>query len=224
MGNELKNLLIVGLGVVLLTGCVQESSRTLPIQKVESAQAPYSGPRVAVSIGKFNNRSSFMRGVFADNNSEDRLGSQAQTILTAHLQQSQRFSVLDRTLLSETKQEAQLSGQAQKLRGAQFVMTGDVTEFGRKEVGDQQLFGILGRGRTQVAYSKVTINIINALTSEVAYSTQGAGEYSLSQREVIGFGGTASYDSTLNGKVLELAIRDAINNLVTDMDSGRWKP
>jgi curli biogenesis system outer membrane secretion channel CsgG len=220
----LKALLIAAIALGVLTGCVQENSRTLPIQKVESAQTPYSGPRVPVSIGKFNNRSSFMRGIFADSSSEDRLGSQAQTILTAHLQQSQRFSVLDRTLLSETKQEAQLSGQAQQLRGAQFVMTGDVTEFGRKEVGDQQLFGILGRGRTQVAYSKVTINIINTLTSEVAYSTQGAGEYSLSQREVIGFGGTASYDSTLNGKVLELAIRDAINNLVSDMDNGRWKP
>lgn len=220
----MKALLIVAIGLGVLTGCVQENSRTLPIQKVESAQTPYSGPRVPVSIGKFNNRSSFMRGIFADSSSEDRLGSQAQTILTAHLQQSQRFSVLDRTLMSETKQEAQLSGQAQQLRGAQFVMTGDVTEFGRKEVGDQQLFGILGRGRTQVAYSKVTINIINTLTSEVAYSTQGAGEYSLSQREVIGFGGTASYDSTLNGKVLELAIRDAINNLVSDMDNGRWKP
>jgi len=220
----LKALLIAAVGLGVLTGCVQENSRTLPVQKVESAQTPYSGPRVPVSIGKFNNRSSFTRGIFADSSSEDRLGSQAQTILTAHLQQSQRFSVLDRTLMSETKQEAQLSGQAQQLRGAQFVMTGDVTEFGRKEVGDQQLFGILGRGRTQVAYSKVTINIINTLTSEVVYSTQGAGEYSLSQREIIGFGGTASYDSTLNGKVLELAIRDAINNLVSDMNNGRWKP
>jgi len=52
---------------------------------------------------------------------------------------------------------------------------------------------------------------------------QGAGEYSLSQREVIGFGGTASYDATLNGKVMELAIRSAINRLVADMDAGRWK-
>ena len=220
----MKNAVVLGLSLALLAGCVQESSRTLPIQKVESAQVVYNGSRLPVSIGKFNNRSSFMRGVFADSASEDRLGSQAQTILTAHLQQSQRFSVLDRTLASETKQEAQLSGQAQQLRGAKFILTGDVTEFGRKEVGDQQLFGILGRGRTQVAYSKVTLNIVNTLTSEVVYSTQGAGEYSLSQREIIGFGSTASYDATLNGKVLELAIRDAINNLVTDLDGGRWKP
>jgi len=56
------------------------------------------------------------------------------------------------------------------------------------------------------------------------YSVQGAGEYSLSNREIIGFGGTASYDSTLNGKVLDLAIREAVNRLVEGVESGRWKP
>ncbi len=49
--------------------------------------------------------------------------------------------------MSETRQEAGLSGQAQKLKGADYVITGDVTEFGRKEVGDHQLFGILGKGK-----------------------------------------------------------------------------
>ena len=41
---------------------------------------------------------------------------------------------------------------------------------------------------------------------------------------MIGFGGTASYDSTLNGKVLDLAIREAVNVLVSNIDSGNWKP
>jgi curli biogenesis system outer membrane secretion channel CsgG len=104
------------------------------------------------------------------------------------------------------------------------VVTGDVTEFGRKEVGDQQLFGILGRGKEQIAYAKVSLNIVNISTSEVVYATQGAGEYSLSNREVIGFGGTASYDSTLNGKVLDLAIRDAVNKLSAAIDAGAWNP
>ena len=36
-----------------------------------------------------------------------------------------------------------------------------MTEFGRKEVGDRQLFGILGRGKTQVAYAKVNLNVVN---------------------------------------------------------------
>ena len=163
-----------------------------------------------------------MRGVFSDN--VDRLGSQAQTILVTHLQQSNRFSVLDRTNMSEIKEEAALKKQAQTLKGADYVVTGDVTEFGRKEVGDKQLFGILGRGRTQIAYAKVNLNIVNTLTSEVVFSSQGAGEYSLSEHEVIGFGSASGYDSTLNGKVLELAIRDAVNNLVSGIDGGAWRP
>jgi len=154
----------------------------------------------------------------------DRLGGQAKTILVTHLQQSNRFNVLDRDNMSEIAQESALSKKGQQLRGADYVVTGDVTEFGRKEVGDQQLFGILGRAKSQIAYAKVNLNIVNVRTSEVVYSTQGAGEYSLSNREVVGFGGTASYDSTLNGKVLDLAIREAVNRLVEGIDSGAWKP
>jgi curli biogenesis system outer membrane secretion channel CsgG len=218
----MKKLFLASLAILTLSACVQEGARTLPIQKVESAARPSAEPRVPVSIGKFNNRSSFMRGVFSNN--EDRMGSQAQTILTTHLQQSQRFSVLERNVMSEIKQEAEFKKQTQNIKGADYVITGDVTEFGRKDIGDKQLFGILGRGKTQVAYAKVNINIVNILTSEVVYSSQGAGEYSLSEREVIGFGSTAGYDSTLNGKVLDLAIRDAVNNLVTGIESGAWRP
>lgn len=218
----MKKIFTVSLLALALSACVQENARTVPIQKVEAAAQPSKAAKVPVSVGKFDNRSSFMRGVFS--NGEDRMGSQAQTILVTHLQQSQRFSVLDRSVMNEIKQEAALKKQTQNLKGADYVITGDVTEFGRKDVGDRQLFGILGRGKTQIAYAKVSLHIVNTLSSEVVHSTQGAGEYSLSEREVIGFGGTAGYDATLNGKVLDLAIRNAINTLVSNMDSGAWQP
>lgn len=208
-------------GFLLLAGCVTtETSRSIQVEKVHSAAAPYAGARIPMSVGKFDNRSSFMRGVFSDG--VDRLGSQAKTTLIAHLQQSQRFSVLDRDNMSETSQEAKLQGTAQTLRGASYVVTGDISEFGRKETGDRQLFGILGRGKSQTAYAKITLNIVNILTSEVVYSARGAGEYELSNREVIGFGGTAGYDATLNGKVLDLAMREAVENLVAAKDAGQW--
>ena len=213
-----SGLLVLG----LLSGCATEQSRTLEVAKVQSYQSSYSGARQPISVGKFDNRSSYMRGLFSDG--VDRLGGQAKTILITHLQQSNRFNVLDRDNMEEIRQESAIAQTAQQLRGADFVVTGDVTEFGRKEVGDHQLFGILGRGKTQVAYAKVNLNIVNVRTSEVVFSSQGAGEYSLSNREVIGFGGTASYDSTLNGKVLDLAIREAVNNLVNGIDSGAWRP
>ncbi|BEV16701.1 CsgG/HfaB family protein [Herbaspirillum sp. DW155] len=190
--------------------------------QVASAQQPYQGARSPIAVGKFDNRSSYLRGIFSDG--VDRLGGQAKTILITHLQQSNRFSVMDRDNMGELAQEAKLNKQAQSLKGANYVVTGDVTEFGRKETGDRQLFGILGRGKSQVAYAKVALNIVDVNTSQVVYSSQGAGEYSLDNREIVGFGGTASYDSTLNGKVLDLAIREAVQNLVAGIDSGAWKP
>lgn len=212
---------LVGLVVVIsVAGCATETSRSVQVEKVQAAQVAYTGVKVPVAIGKFDNRSNFMRGVFSDG--VDRLGSQAKTALIAHLQESQRFSVLDRDNLAEAKQEAQLQGAAQSLRGASYVITGDITEFGRKDVGDTQFFGVLGRGKTQVAYSKITLNVVNALTSEVVFSARGAGEYQLSNREVLGFGGTSGYDATLNGKVIDLAMREAVDQLAVGRDAGKW--
>ena len=207
---------------VLLQGCATESSQALAVAQVNSANSVYNGPRAPLVVGKFDNRSSFMRGLFSDG--VDHLGSQAKTILMTHLQQSKHFSVMDRDNMKEAEFESGLTGKQLKLKGAKYIVTGDVTEFGRKEVGDQQLFGLLGRGKTQVAYAKINLNMVNAETSEVTFSAQGAGEYALSNREIIGFGGTASYDSTLNGKVLDLAMREAVNRLVEGVDKGTWSP
>jgi curli biogenesis system outer membrane secretion channel CsgG len=211
-------------GVVLssLSGCATESHQAVAIEKPASAASPYQGPRHAIAVGKFDNRSTYLRGIFSDG--VDRLGGQAKTILVGHLQESGRFDVMDRDNMEEIAQEARLNGKQQTLKGAQFTITGDVVEFGRKETGDAQLFGILGEGKKQVAYSKVTLNVVDVLTSQVVYSVSGAGEYALSNREVLGFGGTAGYDSTLNGKVLDLAIREAVDHLVEGMSNGNWSP
>lgn len=221
MKSKIIPLVIVAALAGTLGGCATEESRSLVAPKTMASTQPSNGVRNPISIGKFDNRSSFLRGIFTDG--VDRLGSQAKTILITHLQQTNRFRVLDRENMTETREEAALNKSTQKLTGARFVITGDVTEFGRKEVGDRQLFGILGRGKQQIAYAKVALNVVDVQTSEVVFSSQGAGEYSLSNREVIGFGGTASYDSTLNGKVLDLAIRDSVDALVAGIDSGAWR-
>ncbi len=213
---------VVALGALLSAGCASESSRAVPVAQVATANQIYTGSRAPVAVGKFDNRSSYLRGIFSDG--VDRLGSQAKTILITHLQQSNRFNVLERDNLAELSQEAGFKKQVQHIRGADYIITGDVTEFGRKEVGDHQLWGLLGRGKKQIAYAKVSLNVVNIATSEVVYSSQGAGEYELSNREIIGFGGTASYDSTLNGKVLDLAMREAVQGLVLAIDRGVWRP
>ena len=222
---SLKRLRQVSAGLLLgLAGCATESHQALEPPKPAAAATAgaYRGPRSTLMVGKFDNRSSYMRGLFSDG--VDRLGGQAKTILIGHLQETGRFNIVDRENMDEIAREAKIRGQQQALKGADFALTGDVVEFGRKEVGDRQLFGILGSGKQQMAYSKVTVNVVNVLTSEVVYSVQGAGEYALSNREVLGFGGAAGYDSTLNGKVLDLAIREAINRLVEGVEQGKWTP
>lgn len=217
-------LVASGVVVLALSGCATETSRVVSATQTQAAIAQ-SMPipeqrRVAVSIGKFENQSAFMRGAFSDG--VDRVGNQAKTALIAHLTQTGRFTVMDRENMNEIRQEATIGGGAVSLRGARYVISGHVTEMGRKEVGDKQLFGILGRGKEQIAYAKVMINVTDVQTGAVIASAQGAGEVALGAREVLGFGGTAGYDSTLIGKVIDLAIRQAVDDLVKGLDSRRW--
>lgn len=213
---------LAALALGALGGCATETHQTVEVSKTVAASTAYNGPRSAISVGKFDNRSAYLRGIFSDG--VDRLGGQAKTILVGHLQETGRFNVLERENMAETADEAKLSGKRQTLRGADYVITGDVVEFGRKETGDQQLFGILGSGKKQTAYSKVTLNVVDVTTSQVVFTASGAGEYALSDREVIGFGGSSGYDSTLNGKVLDLAIREAVDRLVDGITKGTWQP
>ncbi|MHC5062583.1 MAG: CsgG/HfaB family protein, partial [Planctomycetota bacterium] len=146
-----------------LASCASESHRTVATETVATYGTDYSGPRTSMAIGKFQNSSPYMRGIFSAG--EDRLGNQAKTILKTHLSQTNRFSLVDRDNMKEIEREANISGADQQLMGARYVITGQVTEFGRKEVGDKALFGILGRGKTQVAYSKVSVNLVDVRTS-----------------------------------------------------------
>lgn len=217
-----KTIKSIGIGclIALCTACATESHREITPQTVETHGTSYQGTKYTLVVGNFQNRSTYLQGMFSTN--VDNLGNQAKTILKTHLQQTNRFSVVDRDNMSGLETEAKIAGVNQALKGANYAVSGDVTEFGRKVTGDQQLFGILGSGKKQTAYAKVALNIVDVRTSEIIYSTQGAGEYVLSNREIVGFGGTAGYDATLNGKVLNFAITEAVNNMVRDLQNGVW--
>lgn len=206
--------------MVMFSGCAKETHQVVQTQSVATYNTSYNGPRYPLVVGKFANRTTYMNGIFSDGN--DRLGSQAKTILKTHLAQTNRFTLMDRENMAEITRESKISGNSQKLKGARLVVTGEVTEFGRRVTGDRELFGIFGQAKKQTAYAKVSLNIVNVQTSEIIYAVQGAGEYNLSNREVLGFGGTAGYDATLTGKVLNFAIIDVVNKLVDGLERGEW--
>ena len=97
---------------LLLSGCAKESSRSLEVAKVTTWNTPYHGARSPISVGKFDNRSSYMNGVFSDG--VDRLGNQSKTILITHLQQTGRFNVLDRSNMAELQNEASIKEPARR--------------------------------------------------------------------------------------------------------------
>ena len=220
--NPNQSLLTALLGLLLVAGCATETHQAVAPTHTASAGTAYTGARYTLAVGKFDNRSAYLRGIFSDG--VDRLGSQAKTILKTHLQETNRFVVVDRANMDEIKREAEIRSADQALKGAHVVLTGDVTEFGRKTTGDVALFGILGAGKKQVAYAKVALNVVDVRTSEILFSAQGAGEFALSNREILGTGGTAGYDATLNDKVLDLAIREAVERLVEGLQAGAWQP
>jgi curli biogenesis system outer membrane secretion channel CsgG len=214
-------VLVAAAGLLFLAcvGCsTTESSKRLETQTVATSGTPYSGPKHRVVIGHFENRSPYTRGIFSDG--VDRLGMQAEQILKTNLSQSGRFIVMDRVNMPELETESAFSGTTQKITGGEMVITGAVTEFGRKEDGAKG--SIFGRTRHQVAHCKVQLSVVDVKTSQVIFSEQGAGEYDLGSGDVLGFGSAASYDATLNDKVLNLAMIEVVDKLVAAMESGKW--
>src|SRR5882757_9677277 len=100
------------LSLAFIAGCATESHQALEVTKPAAAStaAGYAGTRAGLAVGNFDNRSTYMRGIFSDG--VDRLGGQAKTILISHLQETGRFNVLDRDNMAGLAEEAKLSGKA----------------------------------------------------------------------------------------------------------------
>ncbi len=207
---------LLPLPFLALFACATTESRRVPVEQVRTASTPYNGPRTSIIVGGFTNRTPYLTGVFAEGG--DRLGNQSRSILKTHLDQSQRFDLMERSLSAETAQEAQLAGQVQHKIGARLVIAGEISELGQRDSSSQAFFGILGRSREMLAYAKVSLQVVEVATERVLFSVQGSGEVALDTAHFLGFGSSAAYDTTLTDKVLNLAITDAVEKLVAAYD------
>lgn len=219
---HMKSLLcFLFLLLVSLPGCAaRETHRALHPEELPSSVSSADIDPITVVVGEFVNRSTYMNGIFAD--SSDRLGQQAKQILVTHVSSNPRITVVDRRNMETLREEARYSGKKQQFAGADAVITGAVTEFGRKETGTRSLGGIIHKTKTQTLYAKVGLSVVDVKTSKVVKTYQGAGEYNLTNKEVLGVGGYAGYDSTLADKVLNLAIMEAVQRTIVGRRNGEW--
>ncbi|MFI5364604.1 MAG: CsgG/HfaB family protein [Candidatus Binatia bacterium] len=176
--------------------------------------------RMTIAIGRFTNESSYGAGLFTDQ-SGDRLGKQASDLLNNHLVETQRFIVVERTDLGRLKTEAQLMGLSEddfrkNLKGVDALILGSVAELGRETTGSSWF---VGRSKQQRARARVVLRLVDPRTGEIFYTQEGSGEATIEATSTLGFGGSAGWDSTLDGKAIDAAIVNMMNNVVRTLDA-----
>ena len=225
----MRNQIVAAAGALLLSACATPSQRPEAVESPvpqstqvaaqQARQAP-AAPRYKrkVAIGRFSNETNYGRSLLNDAEL-DRIGKQASDMLSSRLVKSGQFLVLERPDLTKVQREQALGGTA-GLVGADTLIVGSVTEFGRSVGGKT---GFLSSTKEQVAKAKVDVRLVAVKTGLAYFSATGAGEAATETGEVAGFGSRSEYDATLNDRAIAAAISDVINGLVSKLGERPWR-
>lgn len=118
-----------------------------------------------VAIGRFSNETQYAKGIFYDKEN-DPMGKQALDILSSKLAASGKFLLLERSDLSTLLEESRKGGNALSTIGADYMIIGSITEFGRKNVGKS---GVFSTSKTQTVEAAVTVRLIDVSTGLIIY-------------------------------------------------------
>ena len=172
-----------------------------------------------VGIARFSNETQ-SGTTFLMDESGDRLGKQAADILSARLAETGMFQMFERLDGDDVSAEQMLAGLKEEGVGIDYLIVGSVSEFGRSTESETTIFQ---RKKTQKAYSKVNVRLIDVATGRIIFATEGAGEATTEAKRTLGAGSSAGYDQSLTDKAISAAISQLISNLVENMTSKPWK-
>ena len=198
---KIKNFLIVA---ILLAG----------LMSVTNAQEKSIKRKVA--IGRFSNETQYAKGLFYDKEN-DPMRKQAMDILSAKLAASGKFILLERDDLDILMSEA---GADMNKIGADYIILGSITEFGRKTEGQQK---VMSKSKTQTVEAGVSIRLVETATSLVIYSDEAKGAAETTTKQTMGIGGTSNYDATLSDKAISAAISQLIENIINKCMDKPWR-
>lgn len=172
-----------------------------------------------VAIARFTNETSYGRSFLVDKDSNP-IGKQALDILSKKLLDTDKFILLERADLEKVNAELGLANLGALKNAADYLVVGSITAFGRKNEGK---VGVFTRTKTQTAFAKVTIRLIDVQSGVVLYAEEGSGEAFSEQKTTMGLGAAADYDSTLNDKVLDAAISNLSSRVIENLLGKPWK-
>lgn len=169
-----------------------------------------------VAIGRFSNETQYAKGLFYDKEN-DPMRKQALDILSSKLAASGKFILLEREDLDILVKEA---GAEMNKIGADYIILGSITEFGRKTEGEQKVFSST---KTQTVEAGVSIRLVEASTGLIIYSDEAKGFAETSTKQTMGLGGTAGYDATLSDKAISSALSQLVENIINKCMNQPWK-
>lgn len=173
-----------------------------------------------VAIARFSNETQYAKGLFYDKEN-DPLGKQTVDILSTKLAASDKFILLERQDLDKIISEYEYTGNEgyQKV-GADYLIIGSITEFGRKNVGKVRAFS---RSKTQTVQAGVSVRLVDVSTGQIIYSDEAKGEAETANKTVMGFGERTDYDATLSDKAISAAISQLVENIINNCMDRPWK-
>lgn len=169
-----------------------------------------------VAIGRFSNETQYAKGMFYDKEN-DPMRKQALDILSSKLAASEKFILLEREDLDLLVNEA---GSEMNKIGADYIILGSITEFGRKTEGEQKVFSST---KTQTVEAGVSIRLVEASTGLIIYSDEAKGYAETSSKQTMGIGGAAGYDATLSDKAISAALSQLVENIINKCMDKPWK-
>jgi curli biogenesis system outer membrane secretion channel CsgG len=172
-----------------------------------------------VAIGRFSNETQYAKGIFYDKEN-DPMGKQALDILSAKLAASGKFLLLERSDLSTLLAECQKGENVASTLGADYMIIGSITEFGRKNTGKNRVFS---SEKTQTVEAAVAVRLIDVSTGLIIYSDEAKGSAEVTTKTKLGVGGQAGYDATLSDKAISEAIGQLVENIINKCTDSPWK-
>ena len=172
-----------------------------------------------VAIGRFSNETQYGKGIFYDKEN-DPMGKQALDILSAKLATSGKFLLLERSDLNSLLAECQKGENVASTLGADYMIIGSITEFGRKDTGKNRVFS---SQKTQTVEAAVAVRLVDVSTGLIIYSGEGKGSAEITTKTTMGVGGQAGYDATLSDKAISEAIGQLVENIINKCTNSPWK-
>lgn len=169
-----------------------------------------------VAIGRFSNETQYAKGLFYDKEN-DPMRKQALDILSSKLASSGKFILLERDDLDVLVAEA---GDAMNKIGADYIILGSITEFGRKAEGQQKVFSST---KTQTVEAGVSLRLVEAATGLIIYSDEAKGFAETTSKQTLGVGGTAGFDATLSDKAISAALSQLVENIINKCMDKPWR-